>query len=101
MTRYERVRFEADGRRRSVILRLSEEPPAGFLAGIEVDRFGEEVAPRGIDERLHLIQREAVLSRTPLRMNNHYAELEEAPPEVEDQDAARTCRDAFGGEALT
>jgi hypothetical protein len=49
-----------------------------FLRGTEVDREGDEVAGRGFDERVHLIEKACVVRRTPLRMNPKYGELEEA-----------------------
>lgn len=71
-TRYERVRFAG----RSVILRVTAESEH-FMRGIEVNKFGDEVIPRGADERLHIIQKTVIKKRTALKMNNYYAELEE------------------------
>lgn len=45
-----------------------------YLAGHEVDRSGTR------RDRWHVIDKSAVTARTPLRMNNRYAELEELPP---------------------
>ena len=49
-----------------------------FLSGVEVDKFNEEVAPRDVDQRVHIIQLECIVWRKPLVQNPKYAELEEA-----------------------
>jgi hypothetical protein len=45
--------------------------------GIEINREGDEIVPRGATERLHMIQESAIVSATRMRMNNKYGELEE------------------------
>lgn len=69
---YERVR--AGGK--TFLLRVMGEND-GMLWGIEVNREGDEVIPRGADERLHLIDLLAITKRIPMTMNPHYGELEE------------------------
>jgi hypothetical protein len=49
-----------------------------FLCGYEVDRYGERKHGSEFDARLHVISLNAIQTRTPLRMNNTYAELEKA-----------------------
>ena len=79
---YERVRFREGDLTKTVILRDPVEGPSDLLfrwpmlRGIEVDRYGSEIAPKGADERLRMIHTDAVISRIPLRWNTKYAELE-------------------------
>lgn len=78
MTSYERIRVDG----KTLILRDPKEitflgVPA--LSGIEVDREGDEVAPRGVDMNQHVIQLALITRRTPLVMNLHYGTLEDAP----------------------
>lgn len=49
----------------------------GFLRGIEVNKFGDEVFGKGFDERLRLIELGAITSTVEMVMNPKYAELEE------------------------
>lgn len=65
----------ADGQR--FILRITAET-ARTIAGIEVDRDGDEVVPKGHHNRLRIVERTAIAKFTPMRMNNHYATLEVA-----------------------
>jgi hypothetical protein len=77
-SKYERIRYEANGGRGTVILRdpttiqFMGEPA---LTGTEVNREGEEVAGRGFDERQRIIQTECIVKRTPLVWNNKYGTL--------------------------
>jgi len=50
------------------------------IAGTEVNRYGDEVAPRGVDERRRIIQLSLITERTPLVMSKKYARLETAEP---------------------
>lgn len=89
MTTYERVRYKDfrvrwDGKKlrdtRTIILMNPVEVEfmgAPALSGVEVNREGEEVAPRGVDERRHIIGLDVITKRTQLVMNNHYGILEE------------------------
>ena len=82
MTCYERVTFRTEkGRSRTVYLRqpvVAESPILGsLLTGVEVDIEGDEVAPRGVDERRHIIGLDAVVRRVPMYMNNDFGLLEE------------------------
>lgn len=74
MTTYERVR--ADGK--TLYLRDPVETSflgAPALTGVQVDREGNEVAPRGVDELRHIIDLGAVTKRTPVTMDRTYAVL--------------------------
>ena len=57
-----------------------------FLRGYEVDKGGERIWSAKFDERLRLIDKTIIQSRTPQVMNNFYAMLEAAggsePPGV-------------------
>jgi len=78
VTAYERVRVRPDDGRAPFTVTLRD--PAvvgGILTGIEVDREGTEVAPRGVDERRHIISVDLVTRRTPLVMDNHTGLLTE------------------------
>jgi hypothetical protein len=72
MPKYERVRFNG----KTAILKVNGESEV-FLSGLEVNKYGEEVRLKGYDERIHLIDKLTITRRTPLQMNNYYAELEE------------------------
>jgi hypothetical protein len=85
VTNYERVRYSPTpgALHRTIILRDAELAKiAGYsvLAGVEVDRAGNELAPRGVDERRHLIDLALIVRRTKLVTDNHYAELREETP---------------------
>jgi hypothetical protein len=71
--RYERVTAQGV----TVLLRVTGENER-FLTGIEVRSDGDEVRPRGADERLRLIEKSQITRRTSLRMNRLYGQLEEA-----------------------
>jgi hypothetical protein len=78
MTRYERVTYRPAGATRSqtVILRDVRELDAiPAITGIEVDRHGDDVAPRGVDERRHIIAMELISRRRELRWDLHYGVL--------------------------
>lgn len=84
MIRYESITYRPEGSRaRTVFLRDVRDGALG-VAGIEVSEDGDEVAPRGCDERLRIISPELIVRRVPLRMNLHYGLLEPATAE-EDQ----------------
>lgn len=75
----ERVTYRNErGVARTIYLEQVSEVGGQLLTGIEVDKQGEEVAPRGVDERRHFISLELVTRRTPVRMNNIYGEYEDA-----------------------
>jgi hypothetical protein len=82
MITYERVTYKPEGAERSttIILRDPVESSAlgGTLSGIEVNREAQEVAPRGVDERRHIISLELISKRTPLKQNLTYGLLEPA-----------------------
>ncbi|MFA5377928.1 MAG: hypothetical protein WC455_19415 [Dehalococcoidia bacterium] len=45
-------------------------------SGIEVNKEGDDIIPRGATERLHMIQETAIINAIPMAMNNKYGELE-------------------------
>lgn len=55
---------------------LVQKDTANWLVWLEVNKWGEEIVPKGYDCRTHVIDRQAILRLTPLVMNNHYGELE-------------------------
>lgn len=61
---------------KTVLLRDSREKN-GILSGIEVNKFGDEISSKGFDERLHVIQVEAITSMKTMVMSLKYGELEE------------------------
>jgi len=78
-TTYERIRVK--GERAPVILRAPRTVDVDggrLLVGVHVDREGREVAPRGVDERIRVIDLTLVSCRTPMVWNLHYGELEVA-----------------------
>jgi len=81
MTTYCRVRYSDGSTKKTVIL---ENPSVVLVAGIrcvsgiEVNKFGDPVAPAGVDERRRIIATMLVTSSTPLVMNLTYGELEKA-----------------------
>ena len=89
MTTYERIRFNRirvryNGKQikepRTIILMNPSETKlfgAPALTGSEVDREGREVAPRGVDQRQHIIGLDLIIRRTPLTMSKTYGTLEE------------------------
>jgi hypothetical protein len=77
MAHWERIRLDG----KTLILRDPQESRllgVTTLVGIEVDKFDVEVAPRGVDERQHIIEEAIITRRTPLKMNRTYGELEPA-----------------------
>jgi hypothetical protein len=75
MNTYTRIRING----KSVILRNMKEVSvlnAPCVAGVEVNREGDEVAPAGVDERLHIIQKSLITKSTPLEWNRKYGTLE-------------------------
>lgn len=77
-TRTERVTFHTEGGRSRTIYLEQVREMGLLLTGIEVDKTGDEVAPRGVDERRHIIALELVTKRTPVRMDNIYGEYVDA-----------------------
>lgn len=71
--RYERVKV--DGVKGHILLEIASEN-ALVLAGYEVNKSGDRIAPTGADERLRIIDQKLIVDRRPMRMNLHYAELE-------------------------
>lgn len=76
--RYERVRFQDGGKPRAVFLRIVSETKR-FVTGVEVDKYGEEIEPPGHDQRIRMIDLDAVISRRIYVMDLHYGELVPAP----------------------
>jgi len=61
-----------------VILRVDErQQRPGFLVGYEVNKNGEDIAPRGVDERLHIIALDSVLWMRGMEWNLKYGELQD------------------------
>lgn len=95
MTTFERVRYRPEGARARTIY-LSDPQVTGdpdgmlgqVLIGVEVDREADEVAPRGYDERRHVISLDLVLSRTVVVVDRHTGLLTE-PGDVMDPEAGR------------
>lgn len=86
MTTFERVTYRPVGERaRTIYLRdpqvsgSAESLIGEFLTGIEVDREGTELAPKGVDERRHVISLPLVTRRVPVRVDLTYGTLEEQP----------------------
>ena len=71
---YERIGFNDGSRLRYVFLREINDRGA-WVRGIEVDKAGDEIVPPGADRRLRIIQKGAIVSRRPYRMDPTYAEL--------------------------
>ena len=95
MKRYARIRFAG----KTAILEITGENDV-LLRGIEVDRFGAPIKPKGLaDERLRVISKDLITRRTPLVMDRHYGELVEEPEtgdEVEVLEAVAHCRRCHG-----
>jgi hypothetical protein len=75
VTTYERVTYRPQGgRSQSVFLR---NPVTGgmFLTGIQVDKEGDEIAPKGFDERRLMIELDLIVNREPFVMDKIYGEL--------------------------
>jgi hypothetical protein len=77
---YERVTYlPLDARRsRTIYLRNPYEVQLlgmPVLCGDEVNREADEVAPRGVDTRRHMIDCTLVRRRTPVRLDRHYGVL--------------------------
>jgi len=71
---YERITL-MDGTR--FVLRIAGGESERFLRGVEVRMDGDEVAGTTFDQRRRVIDKACIRTRTPLRMNPTYAELEE------------------------
>lgn len=74
---YERVTYRPEGGRARTIYLHRPTVSGIFLTGIEVDKEGDEVAPKGVDERLHMIELALVVERVPMEMHRIYGELVE------------------------
>lgn len=72
MSTYLKVRIPG----KTLLLRDAREKN-GILSGTEVNKFGDEISSKGFDERLHLIEIEAISFTKKMVMNPKYAELEE------------------------
>ena len=70
---YVQVHFKE--KRRPIYLEVKGSD-ATFLRGVEVNRSGDPIIPRGADERVHLIQHEAIAKLVVHQMNRTYGELE-------------------------
>jgi len=75
MITYTKIKFTEKGTR-SIYLQ-NPKMVRGFLTGIQVNKKGEEIADKGCDERLHLIQVGCIKENIPQVMNKIYGELEE------------------------
>jgi len=77
--RYLKVSFrEPGGTKKTVFLKNISESDK-FLRGTEVNKEGEEVVPKGFDERLRIIERGVIFSSTEYRMHKRYGTLEKLP----------------------
>lgn len=77
--RYELIRHRSGG---SFILRDPREVVflgSNVLTGIEVGREGDEIAPRGVDERRRVISIDLITRRTVLTWDLHYGRLVARP----------------------
>jgi hypothetical protein len=75
MRKYLYVKLNARHNTRAFFLRVESESDA-FISGIEVDVDGDEVKPKGADERLRIIQPSELAFARPAVFNNTYAMLE-------------------------
>lgn len=75
MSAYERVTFCPEAGKRKTVLLRRPTVAGELLTGIEVNDQGDEVAPRGVDERRHVISLDLVCKRVPMEMDNHFGEL--------------------------
>lgn len=74
--RYLRITFaEPDGKKKSVFLKDIEETDR-FIQGIEVNKKGDAVIPKGHDERMRIIDKEAISRSDEYRMHKGYGTLE-------------------------
>ena len=74
MITYTKIKFTEKGTR-SIYLQ-NPKRVRGFLTGIQVNKKGEEIADKGCDERLNLIQVGCIKENIPQVMNKFYGELE-------------------------
>ena len=58
-----------------VILRVTR-LDADWIVGVEVNKCGDEITPRGFDSRTHVMQMGAVQKIEAMKMNLKYGELE-------------------------
>lgn len=79
MSTYQRITYKPEGAKRSrtVILKNPKISPT-FISGIQVNIEGDEIAPKGTDEVLHIIDRSLVSRQVRLVMDLGYARLVEA-----------------------
>lgn len=72
---FARVRtLDHTGTRRTILLNITAEDNR-FLRGIEVNRDGLPIVPRDADERLHIIDKAAILTRVALVQDRKYGTL--------------------------
>ena len=66
----ERIRIAPAGKSRiTIYLQISKETDL-WLSGSELDKTGDKM------DRVHLIDKAAIVMRTPVTMNLHYGELQ-------------------------
>jgi len=66
----ERIRIAPAGKSRiTIYLQISKETDL-WLTGSELDKTGDKM------DRVHLIDKSAIVMRTPVTMNLHYGELQ-------------------------
>ena len=66
----ERIRIAPAGKSRiTIYLQISKETDL-WLTGSELDKTGDKM------DRVHLIDKSAIVKRTPVTMNLHYGELQ-------------------------
>ena len=71
---YAQVTFSADGKTQKTYLRVTKDSDK-FLSGYEVNKDGDEIASKGHDRRLRVIDKHAVTKVVPMRMDRTYATL--------------------------
>lgn len=71
---YAQVTFSADGKTQKAYLRVTKDSDKS-LSGYEVNKDGDEIAPKGHDRRLRVIDKRAVTKVVPMRMDRTYATL--------------------------
>lgn len=77
---FEKITYRPEGASRSKTVILRDPQQNGnVLRGVQVTKTGDEVCGKDFDERLHVIEISLIKSRTPLRWNLHYGELEADP----------------------
>jgi hypothetical protein len=72
MIRYAKI-IQTNGQR--FIIRVDSESER-FIRGIEVDKDGEEIQPKGFHNRLRIVEKTSISKMIEMRMNTIYATLE-------------------------